>query len=125
MTRTSGGAFSSLRVSCDDVLEFLAKGKVVSASQWRYEYSHVAFGDRTGRLTLRDRTVLLVAGAAGRPRLPGVAGRAQDIPRALLRGGALRHRSGRPPALTLHARTASSRAASGIVAGRAAGSPPL
>ena len=55
---TSGGAFSSLRVSCDDVLEFLAKGKVVSASQWRYVYSHVAFGDRTARLTLRDRTVL-------------------------------------------------------------------
>ncbi len=55
---TSGGAFSSLRVSCDDVLEFLAKGKVVSESQWRHEYSHVAFGDRTARLTLRDRTVL-------------------------------------------------------------------
>ena len=45
--------------------EFLAKGKVVSASQWRHEYSHgrheyshVAFGDRTGRLTLCDRAVL-------------------------------------------------------------------
>ena len=38
--------------------EFLAKGKVVSASQWRHVYSHVAFGDRTGRLTLRGRTVL-------------------------------------------------------------------
>jgi hypothetical protein len=58
VARPSGGAFSSLRVSCDDVLEFLAKGKVVSASQWRHVYSHVAFGDRTGRLTLRDRTVL-------------------------------------------------------------------
>jgi hypothetical protein len=58
VARTSGGAFSSLRVRCDDVLEFLAKGKVVSASQWRHVYSHVAFGDRTGRLTLRDRTVL-------------------------------------------------------------------
>jgi hypothetical protein len=58
VARPSGGAFSSLRVSCDDVLEFLAKGKVVSASQWRHVYSHVAFGDRTGRLTLRDGTVL-------------------------------------------------------------------
>jgi hypothetical protein len=58
VARPSGGAFSSLRVSCDDVLEFLAKGKVVSASQWRHVYSHVAFGDRTERLTLRDRTVL-------------------------------------------------------------------
>ena len=71
VARTSGGVFSSLRVSCDDVLEFLAKGKVVSASQWRHVYSHVAFGDRTGRLTLRDRTVLrsLVrpGGLASRP----------------------------------------------------------
>ena len=32
VARTSGGASSSLRVSCDDVLEFLAKGKVVSAA---------------------------------------------------------------------------------------------
>ena len=40
------------------MLEFLAKGKVVSAAPWRHVYSHVAFGDRTGRLTLRDRTVL-------------------------------------------------------------------
>ena len=55
---TSGGSFSSLRVSCDDVLEFLAHAKVVSESQWRHEYSHVAFGDRTGQLSLRDRTVL-------------------------------------------------------------------
>lgn len=58
VTGTSGGAFSRLRVSCDDVLEFVAHAKVVSESAWRHEYSHVAFGDRTGRLTLRDGTVL-------------------------------------------------------------------
>ena len=58
VTGTSGGAFSRLRVSCDDVLEFVARAKVVSESEWRHEYSHVAFGDRIGRLTLRDGTVL-------------------------------------------------------------------
>jgi hypothetical protein len=55
---TSGGAFSRLRVSCDDVLELLAHAKVVSESEWHHEYSHVAFGDRSGRLTLPDGIVL-------------------------------------------------------------------
>jgi hypothetical protein len=55
---TSGGPFASLRVTCDDVVAFLERAKVVTEWQWRHEYSHVAFGDRTGRLTLQDGTVL-------------------------------------------------------------------
>ena len=103
--------------------EFLAKGKVISASQWRHVYSHAAFGDRTGRLTLRDRTVLRwLVRPGGLAYLEWPDGRKTYLVR--WRGGVLRYRSGRRPALTLHARTASSRAASGIVAGRAAGSPP-
>src|SRR4029079_16934338 len=65
VTGTSGGAFSRLRVSCDDVLEFVARAKMVSESEWRHEYSHVAFGDRTGRLTLRDGIVLRSLGPPG------------------------------------------------------------
>jgi len=104
--------------------EFLEKGKVISASQWRHVYSHVPFGDRTGRLTLHGRTVLRrLVRPGGLAYLEWPDGR-KDIPRALLRGGVLRYRSEKHAALTLHARTASSRAASGIVAGRAAGSPP-
>jgi len=103
--------------------EFLEKGKVISASQWRHVYSHVAFGDRTGRLTLRGRTVLRrLVRPGGLAYLEWPDGRKTYLVR--WRGGVLRYRSGRRPALTLHARTASSRAASGIVAGRAAGSPP-
>ena len=52
------GAFASLRVSCEDVKGFLARARAVTEWQWFHEYSHVAFGDRTGRLALRDGTVL-------------------------------------------------------------------
>lgn len=55
---TPGGAFANLRVGCEDVVELLARARVVSEHQWRHEYSHVAFGDRTGHLTLRDGSVL-------------------------------------------------------------------
>jgi hypothetical protein len=58
VARTSSGAFANLRVSCEDVVDLLAEARVITERQWRHEYSHVAFGDRTGRLTLRNGTVL-------------------------------------------------------------------
>lgn len=50
--------FSNLNVTCSDVTAFLGAADVVSEWQWLHGYSHVAFGDRTGRLTLIDGTEL-------------------------------------------------------------------
>jgi hypothetical protein len=47
-----------LNVTCSDVTEFLGAADVVSEWQWLHGYGHVAFGDRTGRLILHDRTEL-------------------------------------------------------------------
>jgi hypothetical protein len=58
VARTSAGHFSNLSVTCSDVTEFLGAADVVSAWQWFHGFSHVAFGDRTGGLTLRDGTEL-------------------------------------------------------------------
>lgn len=58
VVRTAPGYFTNRSVSCADVNELLSKAHVVSERQWLQEYSHVAFGDRTGRLNLRDGTVL-------------------------------------------------------------------
>lgn len=58
VSRTLDGHFSTLNVTCSDVTEFLRAADVVSEWQWLHDYSHVAFGDRTGRLTLHDRTEL-------------------------------------------------------------------
>jgi hypothetical protein len=58
VARTSEGQFSNLNVTCSDVTEFLGAADVVSEWQWLHGYSHVAFGDRTGRLTLHDGTEL-------------------------------------------------------------------
>jgi len=55
---TPSGAFASLRVGCEDVKALLARARAVTEWQWLHKYSHGAFGDRTGRLTLRDGTVL-------------------------------------------------------------------
>ncbi len=58
VARTSAGHFSNLSVTCSDVNEFLEAAEVVSEWQWFHGYSHVASGDRTGGLTLRDGTEL-------------------------------------------------------------------
>jgi hypothetical protein len=58
VAKTSNGAFSKLSVTCADVSEFLSKAHAVSEWQWLHEYSHVALGDRSGRLTLHDGTAL-------------------------------------------------------------------
>lgn len=50
--------FAKLKVTCADAREFLSKAHVVSERQWLHEYSHVAHGDRTGRLVLHDGTSL-------------------------------------------------------------------
>lgn len=55
---TSADHFANLKVTCSDVTEFLGAADVVSEWQWLHGYSHVAFGDRTGGLTLRDGTEL-------------------------------------------------------------------
>ena len=58
VAKTSNGHFSNVRVTCADVREFLSKAHVVSEWKWLHEYSHVAFGDRMGHLTLHDGTSL-------------------------------------------------------------------
>ena len=47
------GAWKAPRVSCDDLLAFLAKAKAVSKDSWLHDYSHVASSDYTGTITLR------------------------------------------------------------------------
>ena len=58
VARTSAGHYADVKVTCSDVTEFLGAADVVSEWQWLHSYSHVAFGDRTGGLTLHDRTEL-------------------------------------------------------------------
>jgi hypothetical protein len=56
--KTGDRYFANLRVTCDDVRQFLAQAHVVSEWEWQHQYSHVGSGDRTGLLILRDGTTL-------------------------------------------------------------------
>jgi hypothetical protein len=47
------GVSKASRVSCDDLLAFLAKATTVSHESWLHNYSHVASSDCTGTITLR------------------------------------------------------------------------
>ena len=58
VAKASNSYFSNISVTCADVTQFLSEAHVVSEWQWLHEYSHVAFGDRTGHLTLHDGTSL-------------------------------------------------------------------
>jgi hypothetical protein len=50
--------FKDFRIGRADVLEILRKYHRVAEEEWLHNYSHVAFGDRTGTLTLRDRSIV-------------------------------------------------------------------
>jgi hypothetical protein len=43
------GAWKPPRVTCDDVVAFLAEAKAVSKDVWLHNYSHVAMADHRGR----------------------------------------------------------------------------
>ena len=52
-----GGYFREYRVTCADLMVFLADAAVASETQW-HSYSHVALADRMGWLALHDGTKL-------------------------------------------------------------------
>ena len=68
-TPKASGSWKPGRVTCVDVLAYLATAKVVTQHSWETEYSHVAFADHEGTLTLRNKAEikwLLRPGGLGR-----------------------------------------------------------
>ncbi|MCI1709861.1 MAG: hypothetical protein LKM32_10730 [Chiayiivirga sp.] len=51
--------FAAFRIDRAGLCDILASYHEVSADQWRHQYSHVAFADRTGTVTLHDGRVLV------------------------------------------------------------------
>ncbi len=47
--------FKDFKVTKEDFKQIL-HGNVVTHEHWLNDYSHVAFGDRTGTITLKDKT---------------------------------------------------------------------
>jgi hypothetical protein len=50
--------FKDFRVTREDLQTILETYRVVPKDRWERDYHHVAFGDRTGTITLLDRTVI-------------------------------------------------------------------
>jgi len=50
--------FNDFKVERKDLEEVLRKWYQVSENHWRHGYSHVAFGDRTGTIKLKDGTTI-------------------------------------------------------------------
>jgi hypothetical protein len=49
-----GNHFKNFKIDKADLLKILSSYHVIPEQDWRNGYSHVAFGDRTGTITLRD-----------------------------------------------------------------------
>jgi len=47
--------FKDFKITKDD-LKAVLRGKVVTREHWLHDYSHVAFGDRSGTIALKDKT---------------------------------------------------------------------
>lgn len=50
--------FPDFRIDRAGLCEILASYREVTADQWRHQYHHAAFADRTGSVTLHDGRVL-------------------------------------------------------------------
>jgi len=50
--------FKDFKVERKDIEEVLCKWHRISQEHWRHGYSHVAFGDRTGKIKLKDGTAI-------------------------------------------------------------------
>ena len=48
--------FKDFKIEKSDLLKILRDYDVIPEREWLHNYSHVAFGDRTGTITLRDGT---------------------------------------------------------------------
>lgn len=49
----AGDYFKDFKIDKKDLLKILRDYRVLSERDWHNNYSHVAFGDRTGTITLR------------------------------------------------------------------------
>jgi hypothetical protein len=50
--------FKDFKIGPEELQTILETYRVVSRDRWGRDYHHVAFGDRTGTITLRDQTVI-------------------------------------------------------------------
>lgn len=50
--------FKDFKISREDLQTIMQTYRVVPKERWFRDYHHVAFGDRTGTITLRDHTVI-------------------------------------------------------------------
>lgn len=58
LTSNTNRRFRDFKIEREDLETILRKYHVVTKEKWLYNYSHVAFADLTGTITLRDKTVI-------------------------------------------------------------------